>query len=169
MLILALFAAIVCAVQLPLPSHSIPRSVDLQEGGRFSVHGWLHLPTDECEELHQKNNSVVCGFWSHHTPEFYRSSPHNFNIIIQATVELHMPVATVPGPPLASSFTPTGFSLNNLITNSPPGVPSGTFYNGSYLGAYPRVPVSGGHFALENPHTSWVHYLNESETEHFQI
>jgi hypothetical protein len=108
--------------QLPLPSRDIPSIVDLSSGGRSSVHGWLWMPTDQ----HVKDNvTILEGFWSHHTPEFWMISPHVFQIIVKGVLHLDTPVSGLPFPPYVPlvgteyTFTPPlDFSLNDLITGS---------------------------------------------------
>ena len=125
---------------LPLPAHDIPKNIDppLQHG-RHDVHGWLWLPIDDGANASVAAQPVseLRGYFYHHTPEFWSDSPHNFEIMISATLKLDHGVAGLPLPPTDSVlnteyvFTPPAFSLDELITGSASSF-YGHFTNGSF-------------------------------------
>ena len=145
----------------------------LPVGGRFDVHGWLILPQ---EQLQKDNASYAIRAWfSHHVPEFWRDSPHNFQIILEGLI---FPETSVPGyaplplnlpmPPendleiYEYSFTPPSpFSLNDLIDGRIQQL-RGMFYNGSFDTPYERIPQSLA--LLQVTSLTTVIYLSESET-----
>lgn len=111
---LNLFLNILCFKNIPTPS--------LTKGGRRDVHGWLILPHDQNKP--KDPTEPLKAWFSHHVPEFWIDSPHNFQIILEG---LLYPVASIeneyfgfnmPYPPVDDnlvfeySFTPPSpFSL----------------------------------------------------------
>ena len=134
-------AATTNSSQLPLPAHNVPANLypPLTPGGRNDVHGWLWLPIDNGanESSNSPSVSTLEGYFYHHTPEFWWNSPHNFEIMVSATLHLDHPVANLPLPPAADAmnteyvFTPPAFSLNELITQKATSF-YGHFTNGSF-------------------------------------
>jgi hypothetical protein len=62
----------------------------LEKGGRRDVHGWLILPFDQPKP--EDPTTPLKAWFSHHVPEFWLDSPHNFQIILEG---LLYPVASV--------------------------------------------------------------------------
>jgi hypothetical protein len=100
------------------PTYPVP----LTDGGRFDVHGWLVLPFDQTKPSDPA--SPMKAWFSHHVPEFWVNSPHNFQIILEGeisplpSVESELYGFNIPYPPQNSnlvheySFTPPSpFSL----------------------------------------------------------
>jgi hypothetical protein len=155
------------AVQLPLPMRDIPNSVSLSPGGRSSVHGWLWLPTDN---LDKPNPSVLRGFWSHHTPEFWTTSPHDFQLLLFAELYLDSPQPELPFAQTNSlvgneyTFTPPdNFSLNDLIDSRSLTL-EGNFFNGSFDTTFERIKLTTAQLQ-PFPTISLVHYLNQTSTD----
>eukprot|EP01132_Coremiostelium_polycephalum_P003561 gene3561-4437_t len=125
--------------------------VPIPHGGRNSVHGWLYLPLDQPVP---NSNEPVYAYWSHHTPEFPFTSPHNFQIILLASItplstgdNITYPI-TMPYPPadelVLNEFTftpPPPFSLNDLLSGSLKSL-LGVMYNGSFDTSYEREAYS---------------------------
>jgi len=139
-------------------------------GGRQGVHGWLILPWDQ---PYPKDPSTPINAWfSHHTPEFWTDSPHDFQIIINGTLT-PLPVAEnqtlvidLPYPPeaqlLHNEFTftpPPKFSLNDLLNGYITNL-LGVVYNGSFDTSYERIAMAIAIFDI-NELTTAV-YLNDS-------
>mmetsp|Transcript_7610 Transcript_7610/g.8057 ORF Transcript_7610/g.8057 Transcript_7610/m.8057 type:complete len:289 (+) Transcript_7610:63-929(+) len=148
----------------------------LTKGGRRDVHGWLILPHDQNKP--KDPSSPLRAWFSHHVPEFWIDSPHNFQIILEG---LLYPVASIeneyfgfnmPYPPIEDnlvfeySFTPPSpFSLNDLLLGEIK-VLNGVFYNGSFDTPYQRIPDTLARLEVLNLTT--VTYLYEYETESFE-
>ncbi len=145
-------------------------------GGRFDVHGWLVLPI---EQPNPTNPRVGLDAWfSHHVPEFWTDSPHNFQIILRGRLE---PMSCVDGelftliipyPPAEElvvyeySFTPPSpFSLNDLLNGDIKHI-RGVYYNGSFDTPYQREPLSLATLVINELTTAT--YLFENETDAFQ-
>jgi hypothetical protein len=62
----------------------------LEKGGRRDVHGWLIMPFDQ--QKPDDPTSPLKAWFSHHVPEFWIDSPHNYQIILEG---LLFPVASV--------------------------------------------------------------------------
>lgn len=151
--------------------------VPIPSGGRYDVHGWLILPIDQ-ERPQENKNTPLVGYFSHHVPELYHHSPHNFQIIVKGSLT---PIESVKGenlgfqipyPPADSlltyeySFTPPSpFSLNDLLSESVMTY-NGVFYNGSFDTPYERYATTMATFQITDLTTAV--YLNESETEGFE-
>ncbi len=151
-------------------------SAILPAGGRFDVHGWLILPQEQPQPVDTNSSYGVRAWFSHHVPEFWKDSPHNFQIILEGIL---LPETSVPGtPPLPLSlplppreelevyeysFTPPSpFSLNDLITGRIEQL-RGVYYNGSFDTPYERIPQSLALLQVKDLTT--VVYLKESETD----
>jgi len=136
-------------------------------GGRLDVHGWLLLPI---QSLSDKEMFAWC---SHHVPEFYEDSPHNFQIIALCTIQSlpHIyPLSSSsyyplqpPVPPLSldNEWTltpPPPFSLNDLL-NGDIAILQGTLYNGSFDTSYEREANNIASLTFNNLVTSnWLNY-----------
>jgi hypothetical protein len=144
-------------------------------GGRFDVHGWLILPID-ADSTREKSLQVDAWF-SHHVPELFIDSPHNFQIILRGTllpqpsVGNHVYPLSLPIPPIDDvltyeySFTPPSpFSLNDLLNGDIQKM-NGVFYNGSFDTLYERIPMSLASLVVTDLTTAI--YLNESESDGF--
>lgn len=145
--------------------------VPLPPGGRMSVHGWLILPWDT-----NGTNSSIQGWFSHHVPEFWTDSPHNFQIILNGlltplscfnTEPTPEPIP-IPYPPhdtlLQNEFTftpPPEFSLNDLLLKTLTEL-KGVIYNGSFDTSYERIPLALGTLTVRELTTAV--YLNESKS-----
>lgn len=155
------------AAQYPVP---------IPPGGRRDVHGWLILPMDQDKP---SNPSTPLRAWfSHHVPELFKDSPHNFQIILEGSL---VPVASIKGevypfempyPPTDSlinyeyTFTPPSpFSLNDLLSGDIREM-RGVFYNGSFDTPYER---QASNLALLHVHDlTTATYLDEFETDAFE-
>ena len=159
---ISLFLFVVAEYPVPTPANE-----------RYDVHGWLILPT---EQNNPKSNQVEA-YFSHHVPEFYISSPHNFHIMLKGYLEPISPTNNIndivsfniPLPPTnwlngyTYSFTPpTAFSLNNLLNGDITSF-NGVYYNGTFDALYPREPLSIAKLNIEQIITA--NYLNETNTD----
>lgn len=159
-------------------SHGVGSKIPLTPGGRSDVHGWLILPQDQPQDVNTNSSYGIRAWFSHHVPEFWKDSPHNFQIILEGYL---VPETSVPGtPPLPLSlpmpptqdleiyeysFTPPSpFSLNDLITGKIQQL-RGMYYNGSFDTPYERIPQSLA--LLEIKDLTTVVYLKESETHSY--
>jgi len=134
------------------------------------VHGWLILPIDQAEPTDP--STPVNAWFSHHTPEFWTDSPHNFQILLQgtmvpfSTVNNVTEVIPIPYPPetplLVDEFTitpPGPFSLNDLLAGRITEL-YGVVYNGSFDTPYERYALSIATLTITNLTTAV--YLNIS-------
>jgi len=137
-----------CIIPLIIAQYPVP----IPAGGRNAVHGWLILPWDQS----YPNDPLIpiYAWFVHHTPEFWTDSPHNFQIILAASI---IPMSTADGetfaidlpyPPesemLVNEFTitpPPPFSLNNLLSGELTQL-IGVVYNGSFDTTYERIPLA---------------------------
>lgn len=161
--VICLFASFVFSNEYPVPTPPHKRQ---------AVHGWLILPMEQDLPDWENTNKPVQAWFSHHVPEFYTQSPHNFQIIIRGTLtpmayveNVSMPIL-LPYPPkyeiVGHEFTftpPPPFSLNNLL-NGDTTVLRGVVYNGSFDTSYERKSMNIGTFNI-NELTTAV-YLNYS-------
>jgi hypothetical protein len=122
------------APSLPLPNIFIPPNLDPPlNHSRDSVHGWLFLPTVSS----RSSPRLLEGYFYHHTPEMYRLSPHNFEIVVGGVLRLNSSVPNLPFPPkvdlLGTEYvlSPPAFSLDDLLNGSLTSI-SGVFSNGSF-------------------------------------
>lgn len=169
---LVLVCVVVSAVPLPMPSRWIPPSVSLAAGGRQGVHGWLWLPTDDGKAPDPQR---LRGYWSHHTPEFYTHSPHDFQLLMHAELRLQ---TALPELPFAQTdelvgneytFTPPyHFSLNDLIEGRTLHL-AGNFYNGSFDTTYERIKMSNAAFEGTAQNITTVHYLNLTASDPIEL
>ena len=115
---------IFAAPSLPLPNPDIPADISPPlKDGRVSVHGWLWLPWDRSDSV--PDHVPLLGWFYHHTPEFFTDSPHNFELMLAASLTLKdtSVVSTLPIPPQTDLvgteyvFTPPEFSQDKLITS----------------------------------------------------
>ena len=150
--------------------------VPIPSGGRYDVHGWLILPIEQDKPVDDGNTPLVA-YFSHHVPELYHHSPHNFQIILKGSLT---PIESVQGenlgfqipyPPMDElliheySFTPPSpFSLNDLLSESVMTY-NGVFYNGSFDTPYERYATNLA--TLQVHELTTAVYLNESETDGF--
>lgn len=175
LLLISLAMAVPCVVAAA-PAHNYP--VPIPSGGRYDVHGWLILPIDQEKPSGGDKNTPLQAFFSHHVPELFHRSPHNFQIIIKGSLT---PIESVSGenlgfqipyPPVDQllayeySFTPPSpFSLNDLLSESVMTY-NGVFYNGSFDTPYERYATTMATLQIDELTTAV--YLNESETEGFK-
>jgi len=151
-----------------LSSYPVP----LPPGGRLAVHGWLILPVDQ--PFPSDPTTPVTAYFSHHTPEFWSDSPHDFQIILTGTIT---PMSTagnstfpidIPYPPssnlLVNEFTitpPAPFSLNDLLAGDIKQL-IGVVYNGSFDTSYERYAIAIA--TLDRIELTTAVYLNISDT-----
>lgn len=151
-------------------------------GGRFDVHGWLILPMDQEKPVVTSHNSnvteyAISAWFSHHVPELWEDSPHNFQVILKGKlfpmfcVQGEVFPLELPYPPVDNtlvheySFTPPSpFSLNDLLNGDLKQL-RGVFYNGSFDTPYERQASSLALLHIEDLTTAV--YLDEFETESF--
>ena len=151
--------------------------VPIPLGGRTDVHGWLILPIDQPISNDNSTVQAVHAWFSHHVPEFWTDSPHNFQIILKGSlmptscVEGELYPIDIPHPPAdvlinyEYSFTPPSpFSLNNLLNGNIKKL-NGMFYNGSFDTPYERIPQSLSTLTIEQLTTTL--YLDEFEKNSF--
>lgn len=144
-------------------------------GGRNDVHGWLILPI-EIDASDDSRPLTRPAWFSHHVPEFFHDSPHNFQIIFLGTISPTPAVApspelsplNLPLPPLDDLLTfeysitpPSPFSLNDLLNHDIKSL-YGVYYNGSFDTPYDRIPESLSVVKIEDLTTAV--YLDEAET-----
>ena len=146
---------------VPTPAH-----------GRQAVHGWLILPLEQDLPNWKDTSEPVQAWFSHHVPEFYTQSPHDFQIIVRGTLT-PLPFAgnetfpiILPYPPkhqtVGHEFTftpPPPFSLNDLL-NGDLTVLQGVVYNGSFDTSYERKSMNIAKYNIEELTTAV--YLNYS-------
>jgi hypothetical protein len=128
------------------------------------------------QPLPKDNTTVepIHAWFSHHVPEFWTNSPHNFQIILRGTlvptscVEGELYPIDIPHPPADElvtyeySFTPPSpFSLNDLLNGKIKRL-NGMYYNGSFDTPYERIPQSLS--TLTVAHLTTAVYLDEYET-----
>jgi len=142
---------------LPLPARDIPKNLNPPlADGRIDYHGWLWLPIDNSQ-----SDSKLVGWFYHHTPEFFHNSPHDFEIMTFAELELEKNVQGLPFPPQINLlgneyvFTPPAFSLDLLILQKEFKY-HGRFTNGSF-DTHQRYLLSDG--TLQIKYLPTVHYL----------
>eukprot|EP01119_Soliformovum_irregulare_P025463 TRINITY_DN9446_c0_g1_i1.p1 TRINITY_DN9446_c0_g1~~TRINITY_DN9446_c0_g1_i1.p1 ORF type:complete len:297 (+),score=27.42 TRINITY_DN9446_c0_g1_i1:87-977(+) len=152
-------------VLLSISSICFSWPVPLPAGGRMAVHGWLILPW---EQPNPKNSDPISAWMVHHTPEFWVDSPHNFQIILGATLT---PVngtnlSLLPVPPMTNMVTneftftpPPPFSLNDLLVGQLTTL-YGKVFNGSFDTMYPRITIALGQLDITSMPTAT--YLNIS-------
>jgi hypothetical protein len=144
--------------------------VPVVPGGRMSVHGWLILPWDT-----NTTDGPIQAWFSHHVPEFWIDSPHNFQIILDGlltplpcfnTEPTPQPIS-IPLPPqndlLQYEYTitpPPEFSLDDLLLERLTEL-KGVVYNGSFDTPYQRIPMALGTLTVR--HLTTAVYLNESK------
>jgi hypothetical protein len=143
--------------------------VPIPPGGRMSVHGWLILPWET-----NSTDGPMQAWFSHHVPEFFTDSPHNFQIILDGlltplscfnTEVTPIPIP-IPLPPASdrlqyeySITPPPEFSLNDLLLQRLTEL-KGVIYNGSFDTSYQRIPIALGTLTVR--HLTTAVYLNES-------
>eukprot|EP01118_Nematostelium_gracile_P017640 TRINITY_DN7605_c0_g1_i1.p1 TRINITY_DN7605_c0_g1~~TRINITY_DN7605_c0_g1_i1.p1 ORF type:complete len:287 (-),score=72.67 TRINITY_DN7605_c0_g1_i1:20-880(-) len=141
--------------------------VPIPAGGRLAVHGWLILPMEQ--EIDSPLQPIEAWF-VHHTPEFWATSPHDFQIILQGSLtaistadNVTFPIG-LPIPPLNESlvdeftFTPPPpFSLNDLLSGEIQEM-VGVVYNGSFDTSYERIAIAIANLQIRNLTTAV--YLN---------
>jgi len=146
---------------VPIPLH-----------GRQAVHGWLIMPVDQNLPDWRDTSAPVDAWFSHHVPEFYTKSPHDFQIILRGKLT-PLPHAgneilpiLLPYPPKHEllgneySFTPPPpFSLNDLLSGYLTEL-QGVVYNGSFDTSYERIPMSIARLDIGELTTAF--YLNYS-------
>lgn len=163
--ILCTLLGVSCAQKYPVPTPA---------GGRRDVHGWLILPVDQPLPADNTTVEAIEGWYSHHVPEFWTDSPHNFQIILRgsliptSSVEGELYPIDIPHPPADElityeySFTPPSpFSLNDLL-NGKIKYLNGMYYNGSFDTPYERIPQSLSTLSVKALTTAV--YLDEFET-----
>lgn len=156
------------------PAYPVP----VPPGGRFDVHGWLILPMDQEKPTESLDNYTISAWFSHHVPELFEHSPHNFQIILKGQLKPLSCVAgeifpfEIPYPPaddlltFGFSFTPPSpFSLNDLLRGDITHL-RGVYYNGSFDTPYERQPTALAMLDVEELTTAV--YLDEFEKESFQ-
>jgi len=128
--------------------------------GRQAVHGWLIMPFDQHLPDWRDTGAPLEGWFSHHVPEFYPTSPHNFQIILRGQLmplphagNVTVPI-DIPYPPknnlLGHEYTftpPPPFSLNQLLNGDLTEL-QGVVYNGSFDTLYERIPVAIARFSI---------------------
>lgn len=153
-----------------------PYPVPIPAGGRVDVHGWLILPFNQDKS---NDSSVPLKAWfSHHVPEFWTDSPHNFQIILEGSLTLigcfenDTSTFNLPFPPADSlltyeySFTPPSpFSLNDMLSGSLTKL-NGVFYNGSFDTPYEREATALASLQIDKLTTAV--YLDENENQPFE-
>jgi hypothetical protein len=171
----AVWAAVLApALGLATTTESYP--VPIPAGGRRDVHGWLILPTEQSRPVDP--TTPLTAWFSHHVPEFWTDSPHNFQIILKGrlypseSVEGELFVLDINYPPETDSliyefsFTPPSpFSLNDLLRGSLTKL-NGVYYNGSFDTPYERDPKSLATLFVDELTTAV--YLSEYETNSFK-
>ncbi len=147
---------------LPMPARDIPTDLDPPlNHGRNDVHGWLWLPIEDGSVGVEQPVSTLHAWFYHHTPEFWFTSQHNFEIMVAATLQLDHAVDGLPLPPAAETmgteyvFTPPAFSLDDFITGEAKSF-YGHFTNGSF-DTPQYIWLSNGTLTVED--TTTVHYL----------
>jgi hypothetical protein len=148
-------------------------------GGRMDVHGWLILPIELHAETGNETRLVRPAWFSHHVPEFWHDSPHNFQIIFRGTITPTQAVfPSAPLQPLGlptpagddlltyeySITPPSAFSLNDLLNGDIKAL-YGVYYNGSFDTPYDRIPESLSVATVE--HLTTAVYLDEFEDRGF--
>ena len=164
---------VLCIISIILPvafaQNQYPVPIPLH--GRQAVHGWLILPLDQNLPNWHDTSAPVDAWFSHHVPEFYTHSPHDFQIILrgQLTPLPHagneiLPIM-LPYPPKHDllgdeySFTPPPpFSLNDLLSGALTEL-QGVVYNGSFDTSYERIPMSIARLEIGDLTTAfWLNY-----------
>lgn len=151
-------------------------AVPIPKGGRRDVHGWLIMPMEQ-ESPSNTSDYGIKAWFSHHVPEFFMHSPHDFQIILEGTI---IPTSCVEGevfpldlplPPANDlqiyewSFTPPSpFSLNDLLSGEIKKL-NGVYFNGSFDTPYERIQQSLATLHIEDLTTTI--YLSETETNSF--
>jgi len=149
------------AYPVPTPPH-----------GRQAVHGWLILPLDSSLPQWKNTTAPVDAWLSHHVPEFYTTSPHDFQIVLRGHLtplphagDVALPLQ-LPYPPhhelieYEYTFTPPPpFSLNSLLNGQLTKL-QGVVYNGSFDTTYERIPT--GLAQMEILELTTARYLNYS-------
>jgi len=162
---LFLFAIFIFASGYPVPT---------PPHGRQAIHGWLILPIDSDLPNWQDTSAPLDAWFSHHVPEFYTESPHDFQIILRGTIaplphagNVTLPLK-IPYPPKHQTigyeytFTPPPpFSLNSLL-NGELTVLQGVVYNGSFDTTYERIPIAIARLDITDLTTAV--YLNYSSS-----
>lgn len=141
----------------------------------MDVHGWLILPMDQTPN---DSNYTISAWFSHHVPELFFGSPHNFQLILKGRLDVMSCVVgeyfpfDIPYPPQNDllvheySFTPPSpFSLNDLLRGNITHL-RGVYYNGSFDTTYERQAVALASLDIQDLTTAV--YLDEYETEGFE-
>lgn len=168
--------AMICIAVLTALGASKQYPVPIPKGGRRDVHGWLILPTDQPTPANGTAPALEAWF-SHHVPEFFTDSPHNFQIILKGKlhptpcVKGELYALDIPVPPQANllsleySFTPPSpFSLNDLLSSELVDL-NGVYFIGSFDTSFERIPQSLARLHIEDLTTAT--YLRENETDAF--
>jgi hypothetical protein len=173
-LVLLLLSIAVCCTassplvpSLPLPAISIPRNLTPPLAHqRLSVHGWLWLPV----ESPVQNDSFLVGYWYHHTPEFFHTSPHDFEIVTFGQLQLTSnAVSGLPIPPLVELvgteyvLSPPQFSLDDLVNGSLTQI-TGPFSNGSFDTPQRYVIAPSATLSFRR---AFVHYMSATAPANF--
>lgn len=158
-----IFGLSICAINAQYP-------VPIPPGGRMAVHGWLILPWET-----NVTDGPIQGWFSHHVPEFWTDSPHNFQIILNGLLspiscfntEPKPEPIPIPLPPrdnlIQHEYTitpPPAFSLNDLLAGNLTEL-KGSVYNGSFDTSYERIPLALATLTVRELTTAV--YLNESK------
>jgi len=151
--------------------------VPTPKGGRTDVHGWLILPIDQPLPADNTTAQAIDAWYSHHVPEFWTDSPHNFQIILRgalmptSSIEGELYPIDIPHPPADElvtyeySFTPPSpFSLNDLLNGDIKKM-NGIYYNGSFDTPYERQAQSLATLAIRDLTTAV--WLDEFETKSY--
>lgn len=167
----------VCSLAVASANVAKKYAVPTPAGGRTDVHGWLILPIDQPLPTDNTTAEAIDAWYSHHVPEFFTDSPHNFQIIIRgslvptSSIEGELYPIDIPHPPADElvtyeySFTPPSpFSLNNLLNGDIKKM-NGMYYNGSFDTPYERIPQSLATLVVKELTTAV--YLDEHETQSY--
>eukprot|EP01112_Ceratiomyxa_fruticulosa_P014211 TRINITY_DN4050_c0_g1_i2.p1 TRINITY_DN4050_c0_g1~~TRINITY_DN4050_c0_g1_i2.p1 ORF type:complete len:318 (-),score=58.09 TRINITY_DN4050_c0_g1_i2:115-1068(-) len=168
-----LILIVICSVSTQIPPiPNPPYPVPLPSGGRQGVHGWLILPWEQSLPDPNDPSAPAYAWFSHHVPEFWTDSPHDWQIIFQGEITPIMVAENdslpirLPYPPqsplLVDEFTftpPPNFSLNDLLMRRITGL-KGVVYNGSFDTPYERYAISLGSVNISQLTTAI--YLNQS-------
>src|SRR3990167_7553947 len=148
---------------VPIPPHK-----------RQGVHGWLILPVDQNLPSWNETATPVDAWFSHHVPDFFQYSPHDFQLILRGKLT-PLPTAgdevvpiLLPYPPkhnlLQNEYTftpPPPFSLNDLLSGELVTL-QGVVYNGSFDTTYERKPMNIARLDVNQLTTAvWLNYSTE--------
>jgi hypothetical protein len=143
--------------------------------------GWLILPLEQ--DVPTDPSAPLQAWFSHHVPEFWTNSPHDFQIIVRGDIAptacvhndiypLNLPVPSVSTNTnellvYEYSFTPPSpFSLNDLLSGSIRKL-NGVYFNGSFDTPYERIPQSLATLTVHSPLTTAT-YINETADNAFK-